>query len=217
MVNIYAADIGKLPDPKEFPELMEHLPEERKEKIMKYKQEQSRKQSLGAGLLLQQVFIRHGVLAGEIYFGEHGKPEIAGLHFNLSHSQDMVVCAVSEKPVGCDIEKIKQAPKLIAERFFCENERKYLNTFEGIEKDSAFFRLWTMKESYMKMTGEGMHLGLDQFEMVFEDEVKVYREGEKCDCFVKEYEIPGYKLTVCAEENGFAEGIEELKIYDILI
>ena len=66
-----------------------------------------------------------------------------------------------------------------------ETESAYLKN----EKDE-FFRLWTMKESYVKMTGEGLRLPLNQFEIRFEERVKIYRDGKTCACFLKEYEIP---------------------------
>lgn len=206
MVHVYAADITGLPDPLEHPQLMEELSEERKQKIMRHKQLGGRKQSLGAGLLLGQVLFRHGVIEGEICISEYGKPEIADICFNLSHSHEMVVCAVSAKSVGCDVEKVVPAPEKVAERFFTKKETEYIN------RDEDFFRLWTMKESYMKMTGEGIHLPLNQFEIRLEEQLKVYREGERCVCFIKEYEIPGYKLSVCAEEAEFASEIQYISL-----
>ena len=55
------------------------------------------------------------------------------------------------------------------------------------------------------MTGEGLRLALNQYEFIFEEKVKVLRDGQVCNCFVKEYMLPGYKLAVCAEEEEFAE------------
>lgn len=209
MVYVYASEVTNLPDPRDFPEVMEGLTENRKEKTLRYLQAKDRKQSLGAGLLLKKVLQMHGADVDNIRLGANGKPELDDICFNLSHSHEMVVCAVSEKAVGCDIEKIKKAPEKLAERYFCENEIIHLNKFQNEEKEREFFRLWTMKESYMKMTGEGMKLALNRFEFVFENPVKVYRDGELCSCFVKEYEIPGYKLTVCAEEAEFADEVKK--------
>ena len=80
--------------------------------------------------------------------------------------------------------------------------------FEGDVRTSEFFRLWTMKESYLKMTGEGISFPLNRIEFKLGEPIGVYRDGEKCDCHVREYEIPGYKVSVCAEEDEFAEKIE---------
>lgn len=212
MVKIYAVDVSNLPDPKEYPELLNGLSENRKEKTLRYRQLKDRKQSLGAGMLLQKCLSEHGICAEDIRYGENGKPEVSKICFNLSHSNDIVVCVVSEKEVGCDVEKISELRERIAERFFTEYEIGYLNGFEGDEKRDEFYRLWTMKESYMKMTGEGMSLSLDRFEFIFNENIKVYRDGELCSCFVKEYEIPGYKLTVCAQENRFEEILNWIEI-----
>ena len=203
MVCVYVSNIKDLPDPLEFPKSMDGLSEKRKEKICRCMYPKDRKQSLGAGLLLNKVLSLHGVLADDIVSGENGKPQIQGICFNLSHSEDMVICTVSEKPVGCDVEKIKEINLKIADRFFSKKEVEYLKTFDEKNRTDVFFRLWTMKESYIKMTGEGMRLSLDQFEIIFDEDVKVFRNGQRCACFIKEYELPGYKLSVCAEEKEF--------------
>ena len=93
MVNLYAADIKGLPDPLEVPESMDGLSEKRKEKIRRYMYPKDRKQSLGAGLLLNKVLSFHGVSADNIEYGENGKPKVQGIYFNLSHSGDMVIMA----------------------------------------------------------------------------------------------------------------------------
>ena len=204
MVYTYAANINNLPDPIADPECMEDLPEYRKKKILRYKQKNDRIQSFGAGLLLNQVFDLHGIKDQPVTYGENGKPLMADICFNISHSHQMVVCSLSRQPVGCDIERVRNVQEGMAERFFTQNEIQYLNQYDGENRQHEFFRIWTMKESYMKMTGEGMKLGLDSFEFQIGESVQVYRRGELCPCFVKEYELPGHLLTVCAEENEFS-------------
>ena len=208
MVYVYTVDITDLPDPLEYPKLMEKLSENRKQKIIECRQRESRRQSLGAGLLLREVLKNHGILEQEIKIGRYGKPETEGIHFNLSHSKNMVVCAVSESMIGCDIEKISKLPEKVADRFFGENEIKHLKQISEEKRSEEFFRLWTMKESYIKMTGEGLHLPLNRFEMCFSEEgIKVCRDGKIQNCFFKEYNISDYKLTVCAKEGEFEEQI----------
>lgn len=213
MVYLYAANIKNLPDPKEYPELLNGLWEERKQKTMRYLQPEGRKQSLAAGLLLKAVLFRHGAAQTELRTGKNGKPEMEGICFNLSHSDELVICAVSKKPVGCDVEKIKKLPKHVAERFFCESECRHLKSVTKEQQSTEFFRIWTMKESYMKMTGEGMSLPLSQFEMVFEEgKVMVRRDGKVLPCFIREYEMPDYKVTVCAKEAEFVDTIEFIAV-----
>lgn len=216
MVYVYALNVQDLPDPAAEPAVMEGLWEERKQKILRYKLEESRRQSLGAGLLLKWALQRYGATAEKLSYGSNGKPEAESVYFNLSHSGQWAVCAVGDGPVGCDVEEIVVVRNGVAERFFTQKEVEYLNRFDGEERVAEFFRLWTLKESYMKMTGEGMSLGLDRFEFDLTGQPQVKRDGAACDCHIKEYELPGYKLTVCAEEKEFAENLQFVDTKDII-
>lgn len=209
MVYLYATDIRNLPDPKEIPEMLVYLNEERKRKTMRYLQADDRKRSLGAGILLKKILPCHGASPEGVCLGTDGKPEVDGIYFNLSHSHNMVICAVSEKKVGCDVEKIVKAPQRVAERFFHKNEVDYLKACGDEKRDEAFFRIWTMKESYMKMTGEGMKLSLDSIEFLLDcEKVRARRDGKILSCHIMEYEIPGYKVSVCGEEDQFSGCVE---------
>lgn len=186
MVHVFIANIKDLPDALENPAMMEGLPDERKDKIARIRRVHERKQSLGAGMLLKHV----QRLLGDT------------LCYNLSHSGDYVMCAVSDKKVGCDIEKIKEAPIKVATRFFCQGEVDYLS--KVTETDYEFFRIWTIKESYMKMDGRGLSMGLKNFEVVFDEGCEkpaIMKDGKLVDCYIKEYELDGYKISVCSEEN----------------
>lgn len=211
MVKLYVADITNLPDPLSQPEVMKKLSPERQQKIHNSKQEKSRKQSMGAGLLLQKVLALYHMDKAPLSVGEHGKPQMEGLQFNLSHSGNLVICAVSDKPVGCDVEELRKAPKGVAERFFTENEKVYLNHFSGEAQDTAFYRLWTMKESYVKMTGEGMGLPLGAYEIVVEGVgcVRVIRGDEVQDCYLSEFTVDGYFISICAKDSATVEMIWE--------
>ena len=209
MVKLYVADISNLPDPLSIPELLGRLPEERQQRIHNMKQEKSRKQSMGVGLLLQKVLALYHMQDSQVFMGEHGKPRIEGLEFNLSHSGDLVVCAVSEKPVGCDVEELREAPKGVVARYYSDAEQAYLSRFSADEYDREFFRLWTMKESYVKMTGEGLGVPFETYKVVADGEcaswsengyVRVLRNGEIQGCHMDSVELQGHIISICAEE-----------------
>ena len=213
MVRLYAANIKELPNPMENSMLLDVISNERKQKIIKYLKVQDKKRCLGAGLLLNKVLPLYGVLPNAVRIREDGKPELDGVFFNLSHSGNIVICAVSKKEVGCDIEKIEKAPEGVAERFFCPKETAYIQAAMESERDSRFFRIWTMKESYVKMTGEGMNLSFECFEFLLDSKnIKVCRKGNMLSCHIMEYDIPGYKTTVCAEEGDFLGKVEYIDI-----
>lgn len=212
MIRVYAAQIGQLPDPREVPECLEGLSEDRKQKCLRCFSQQKRKQSLGVGLLLQYVLKRQGKPDVRIRIGQNGKPEADGIYFNLSHAGQVVICAVGDVPVGCDVEQLKKEPRAVAERFFCESEKNYLDTLGEEERTRAFFRIWTMKESYMKMTGEGLSLGMDRIECKLSESAEIYRDRIPCSCRIREYEIPGYCCCVCAETQQVASAIEWIEL-----
>lgn len=192
MVYLYAADVSSLPDPTEDFKVMEGLPKERINKILNAKHKQKRLQSLGAGLLLEKVLNRHGISSETIQLEEGGKPKAEGICFNLAHSGDYVLCAVSDRPVGCDIEQLRKAPKPVAERNFTTEELAYLQEFSGETYSREFFRIWTKKESYLKMLGIGIRVPLHTLQV-----------GPSYH--LHEYDISGYQITVCAEETEFGE------------
>lgn len=100
--------------------------------------------------------------------GEFGKPLLSGYdyYFNVSHAEDIVVCAISERPVGIDVERIREISPYIAKKYFSPNEQIYLFGHEPRDTDfnrplspearMRFFELWTAKEAYLKCRGTGM-------------------------------------------------------------
>lgn len=84
---------------------------------------------------------------------EHGKPYAVDLpiHFNISHSDNYVFCAVSERPIGVDIETIRPVNLRIAKKFCSDNEVCYI-----ADDTNRFFELWTAKEAWSKKIGCGI-------------------------------------------------------------
>ncbi len=110
-------------------------------------------------------------------YSEKGKPELEAngnfipLYFNMSHSGKKAIFAFSgDVPVGIDIEYIKpfQDVERIAKRFFSKAEYDALNLLEPPKRLIAFFKLWTLKEAYLKATGKGIG-ALESIEVVFYD------------------------------------------------
>lgn len=209
MVKLYVMDVTDLPDPERQPELLEGFSPERCEKIQKSRQEKARRQSMGAGLLLQKILAPYQIEETALSEGIHGKPMADGIEFNLSHSGNLVICAVSNQPVGCDAEEEREAPQGVAERFFSEKEQRYLNQCSDASYSREFFRLWTMKESYVKMTGEGLSIPMKEYEIVIDSHISVFRKGKIQNCHISEIRIPGYCISVCAESDEAVELIRE--------
>jgi 4'-phosphopantetheinyl transferase len=101
--------------------------------------------------------------------GEYGKPALAapfaahGLHFNLAHTKGLVACVLSRQPeIGIDVENLRTrtTPLHLAPRYFTEREAGALAALPEPERPARFYALWTLKESWLKATGQGLAAGL---------------------------------------------------------
>jgi 4'-phosphopantetheinyl transferase len=107
-------------------------------------------------------------------YGTYGKPALAGEHeysslrFNMSHSHNLALLAITEeKQLGIDVEHIRAdfASEDIARRFFSRVEVESFNALATEEQVAAFFRCWTRKEAFIKATGKGLSQSLDSFDV----------------------------------------------------
>lgn len=107
-------------------------------------------------------------------YGPYGKPALAAkdgwqtLRFNLSHSQDMALYAITwERDIGIDLESNRPglADEKIAEYFFSPGEVDQLHKLPENLRQRAFFSCWTRKEAYVKARGEGIQIELDSFDV----------------------------------------------------
>lgn len=135
------------------------LSEQRREQALKFKHEQGRKTCAAAYLLLCEGLRKeYGITEKPVFeYGEHGKPSIIGhpdIHFNLSHCREAAVCVVSDRPVGVDIESIREYKESLVR--YTMNEDEIAQITQSSHPEEAFTRLWTMKEAVLKLSGEGL-------------------------------------------------------------
>lgn len=94
-------------------------------------------------------------------YGVHGKPFLTGfpdIHFSLSHCRAVVACAVSDRPVGVDVEVTGRGNERLFAYVLSERERALV--LAAADPQEAFTRLWTRKEAFLKLTGNGLSDGL---------------------------------------------------------
>lgn len=130
--------------------------------------------------------------------GEFGKPEVAapvsGLFFNLTHTAGLAACVVgSIAEIGVDAESLvrEAAPMDIARRFFAPREVEWLENLADEERRDGFFRIWTLKEAYVKGTGRGI-ADISEVDVLF---------GRPHGwSFFEITEIDGYRLAVAVHD-----------------
>lgn len=209
-VKIYALDSAFLADPALFEKYYALQPVWRKRRVDAIKTAADRRLSLGAGILLQNAL--PGADLNAVWTGENGKPYLkeAGVYFSLSHAGAYAVCAVGPGELGCDIEKLRPARTGVAERFFHPEEVALLHAApDAASREGLFFRLWTLKESYIKATGKGLSQTLRSFCIAWH-ETGPFLKGQEDIYTLKEYAAPqGYACAVCAPAGSrFAGEIE---------
>jgi 4'-phosphopantetheinyl transferase len=93
------------------------------------------------------------------------------LRFSLSHADGIVACALArDEDVGIDVETIRATETLMetVEAIFTPTERAFLQSVPEAERPHLFFRLWTLKEAFIKATGEGLSRDLQSFSIQLE-------------------------------------------------
>ncbi len=104
--------------------------------------------------------------------GEYGKPylkESPQIKFNLSHADGIAACIVSDRECGIDCERVRAYRPNVMKRAFSPKEAELVEASEQSERDLMFFRLWTLKEAYVKTLGTGISYPLNTAEFLFED------------------------------------------------
>lgn len=152
--------------PEEIARWTDELPEWRRKQVLAYKNDMGRRQSLLAyRLLCQGLREEYGIMEQPTFvYNEHGKPSLAlpptggdgeGLHFSLSHCKEGVCCAISDKPVGIDIESANRKISDSVIRYSM-NEGEQALIRESDDPQRTFLRLWTQKEAVLKRLGTGI-------------------------------------------------------------
>jgi 4'-phosphopantetheinyl transferase len=142
------------------------LPDWRREKALRFKHEQGRKECAFAYLLLCQALQEtYGITQQPSFIiGEHGKPTLhfncqlstvnCQLFFNLSHCKQAIACVLSERPVGVDVESIGRYSESLARHVLSPEEFALVSS--APDPQIPFTRLWTQKEAVVKLTGRGI-------------------------------------------------------------
>ena len=135
---------------------LDSVSEWRRNYALRYRRELDQRLSVAVYKLLQHALLTEyglNILPRFIYNG-NGKPALEGfpeIHFSLSHCNQAVVCAVSELPVGIDVETTDNYSDEVARQVMSHAELRSINS--SARPDVTFTRLWTMKESLYKMRG----------------------------------------------------------------
>lgn len=204
-IFVFDRDGGPLPDTAALA-----LPKWRRRRWEALKNEKAREESLAAGLLFAAAMRRRGLTDGEmdrVTLRPAGKPVLADrsdVWFSLSHSGRYVLCAVSGRPVGADVQQLRPTRLSLARRLH-PAEREWLSRQPVEEQNAALFRLWTRKEAWVKAVSDERMLTLSETDVIH----------RVPGLFFRDYTLPGgYAAALCGETEPLpglaAIGREEL-------
>ena len=199
-----------LEDSGQFDLWYEKMPEFRKRKIDAFTPEKSKLLSLGAGILLDRAMKDAGIDRYEIELTEHEKPRIKGhddVFFNISHSGEVVVCGISGREIGVDVEKIRRFKDSLIDYVFMPQDQELAKELAMSESDmdKVYTRLWTVKESIMKHSGMGISLLPKNINLRLENgKIKASSAIYDCEALnLLPYELNDHQITVCSECEDF--------------
>jgi len=205
---------GILEEKEIFEKSMSFISEDRKGKIKNYKNEQTARLSLGAGMLLRIAMDQEELFNRDIQYGKHGKPylPLGEFHFSLSHSGKYVVCVCGKQPVGVDLQKIKDDIPKHTGKILSQEERRYLESLHGKDRVKAFYQIWADKESIIKWDGRGLRIPLTEISLTDDEKAvsEIIFEGEHL--FLKRLDLFSldYALSICSSKEIHLSEIKEI-------
>jgi 4'-phosphopantetheinyl transferase len=193
--------------------LMALLDGERRERVNAFRQEKDALRSLAGGLLM-----RHITGGKPIRYTAKGKPFVeGGPFFSVSHAGDYAAAVVSQNArVGIDIENTENMRGgnflLLAKKAFHPDELLYFN-----KNPERFYEIWTQKEAFVKMKGEGLGIGLRTFNIlplsVLSFSPRHESDGEQQPAYTRLFrDLDPYIIAVCSAEPIAVESIEEVQM-----
>ena len=155
MITLVSEDIWNF----DLEAALKEISEQRREQAMKFKHEQGQRLCVLAYQLLKQgLKDEYGIVENPVFdYNEHGKPAIVGhpeICFNLSHCREAAICVLSDRPVGVDVESIREYKDSLVN--YTMNKEEICQIESAENPAAAFIRLWTMKEATMKLIGTGI-------------------------------------------------------------
>ncbi|WAC41141.1 4'-phosphopantetheinyl transferase family protein [Pedobacter sp. SL55] len=139
----------------------------------------------------------------DFIFHDHKKPTVNGIEFNISHTGDYVLIAISPKPVGIDVEYLNREFdfKSILDITFSKNEIEFIGN-KDIDPTN-FYVMWTRKEALLKASGEGVSDNLHLIECL-EEHLEREKEVFKMRTFmIEENYVASIATTLDQKELMF--------------
>ena len=223
-MELVATIIPDLPHDELISMLEKQIEENEVNRIMGITNKDHAFRSAAGSLLLAQMVCRisgYPVSSISIHRYPNGKPflpDFPNLHFNITHTDHLAVLAIDTNLVGVDIEKVGKARMAVANRFFCETEKEMLNDCPEEERNLLFYKLWTIRESFVKTIGVGVFGTMGDFSPELNEPGWQVKHSNTGLWNIRHYNLlPDYIVALCSKNQVFPKEIEMIdfmKLFD---
>ena len=162
---------------------------EKRIKINKIINKKRRKLAIISEVILMELLNKNNLKYNRLIYkyNSNGKEYIDGIYYSKSYSFDCVIVGTSKNEIGLDIEKIRKVNKKTIYQFANEKEIEFINNSNNYYE--SFFKIFTLKESYIKMKG----LNLSYIKNIDTYNLK--------DCDIIQFEKNGYYISICEKKE----------------
>lgn len=223
MLKLYVLPVGpSAVDPGTEDDILKYLPRQSSNRLAAMTNASNRLRSAAGEVLARYAVSEFSGLGNAEFFIEtlpKGKPYVSShpdVHFNVSHSGDLVACAISGSDVGIDVEHTRRVNYRIAERYFTKSEQEDLFNLNEPAREDYFFKLWTIKESYLKAIGTGLTRSLGSFSVIRQQERFILSGAGTEQFHIQVYNpFSGYVMAVCCKDPETPAALRIISMKDI--
>lgn len=227
MVEVYALNIRESVEKKIIHKLIKFISSDKAKRASNFRSREDSYRTVLGELLARYVICYESACLNKdikMQLSVGKKPQLLypnGLFFNISHSGDWVICGISNCPIGVDIEHIKKnkCNLNVIERFFSSEEKNYLlNDGKDINTVTKFYRLWTLKESYVKADGRGLALPLKSFSIIPDvKKISVVTKNALRQCEFRSFQLDDeYVGAICSVDGNIKDIIKIIDVNTII-
>ncbi|MBO5550545.1 MAG: 4'-phosphopantetheinyl transferase superfamily protein [Lachnospiraceae bacterium] len=202
-MKAYIVDYKKLGIDRTWGGLLTYLTEEEREKALRYRFDADKIRSVVGACLIRSAAIER--FPGEditVSKTDKGKPYISGkegYEFNLSHSGDLIALAVDDRPVGIDVEQIKDKNWEIFHRYLTDAE---MSMIKGADNPAGrFYEVWTIREAFSKEEGLGLSILDEEFKVDYDKRIVTY-DNKSLHFRTERYSTSDeYRISLCSRKQ----------------
>ncbi|MGM0921432.1 MAG: 4'-phosphopantetheinyl transferase family protein [Bacillota bacterium] len=216
----------KLGDPlphKCIEQKLKELPNDERQRILRFHKLVDQQRTLLASLFIRkrlQKLLALPLPNLHIRRDQKGRPFLADFHewegdFNLSHSGEWIISGVTTTGrIGVDVEEIQPIDPSIIKLCLTQEEINYLQSIPPEKRLLFFFEIWTLKEAFVKATGQGLQCSMDSFgfdmDAWSQNKITLRKNDLSSQYYFRIYQLePNYNVAVCCTE---LEQINKLRI-----